>query len=131
MATTVGGLPYPVGTDKVVQGDDAIKALADALELRGHGLLVQSFHGGVSPLSATGDYNWTYPRAFKTGTVPSVLISQQALFGDPPASHFICSVVQEYTGNTVASLRFRRATDGSNPGAGGGVYVNVIAIGVA
>lgn len=28
MATTPNGLPYPVGTDKVVDGDDAIKALA-------------------------------------------------------------------------------------------------------
>jgi hypothetical protein len=32
MATTAGGLPYPVGTDKVVDGDDAIKALALAQE---------------------------------------------------------------------------------------------------
>jgi len=32
MATTPGGLPYPVGTDKVVDGDDAIKALATTLD---------------------------------------------------------------------------------------------------
>lgn len=32
MATTPGGLPYPVGTDKVVDGDDAIKALALAVD---------------------------------------------------------------------------------------------------
>ena len=32
MATTPGGLPYPVGTDKVVDGDNAIRALAEALE---------------------------------------------------------------------------------------------------
>lgn len=32
MATTPGGLPYPVGTDLVVNGDDAIKALAEALD---------------------------------------------------------------------------------------------------
>jgi hypothetical protein len=31
-ATTPGGLPYPVGTDKVVDGDDAIKALALAVD---------------------------------------------------------------------------------------------------
>lgn len=34
MALTPGGLPYPLGTDKVVDGDDAIKALATALDLR-------------------------------------------------------------------------------------------------
>jgi hypothetical protein len=32
MATTPNGLPYPVGTDKVVDGDDAIKALATFLD---------------------------------------------------------------------------------------------------
>lgn len=32
MATTAGGLPYPVGTDKVVDGDDAIKNLALATD---------------------------------------------------------------------------------------------------
>jgi hypothetical protein len=34
MAATAGGLPYPVGTDKVVNGDDAIKALAQTTDDR-------------------------------------------------------------------------------------------------
>lgn len=33
MATTANGLPYPVGTDHVIDGDDAIKALAEKLDL--------------------------------------------------------------------------------------------------
>lgn len=33
--TTAGGLPYPSGTDPLRDGDDAIKALADALQARG------------------------------------------------------------------------------------------------
>jgi hypothetical protein len=39
MGTTPGGLPYPDGADKVVDGDDAIKALAQAVDgkLGGHG----------------------------------------------------------------------------------------------
>jgi hypothetical protein len=32
VATTPNGLPYPLGTDHVVDGDDAIRALADALD---------------------------------------------------------------------------------------------------
>jgi hypothetical protein len=32
MATTSGRLPYPVGTDKVVNGDDAIAALAQKID---------------------------------------------------------------------------------------------------
>lgn len=31
MATTPTGLPYPVGTDRVVDGDNAIRALAEAV----------------------------------------------------------------------------------------------------
>lgn len=34
MATTSGGLPYPVGTDKVVDGDNQIRALAEAVDAR-------------------------------------------------------------------------------------------------
>lgn len=34
MALTTNGLPYPVGTDLVVDGDDAIRALAEALDPR-------------------------------------------------------------------------------------------------
>ena len=34
MANTPGGLPYPVGTDFVVDGDNAIRALAEALDRR-------------------------------------------------------------------------------------------------
>ena len=35
MPTNANGWPYPVGTDKVIDGDNAIKALADALPGRG------------------------------------------------------------------------------------------------
>lgn len=60
MALTSGGLPYPVGTDKVVDGDDAIKALALALDPRvddtgwiNTGL---AWSSGVGPGSATGGW---------------------------------------------------------------------------
>lgn len=52
MALTPGGLPYPVGTDKVVDGDDAIHALATAVDIRlNHGLYLtgtQAF-GTINP----------------------------------------------------------------------------------
>jgi len=32
MATTAKGFPYPVGTDRVMDGDDAIKALAEKVD---------------------------------------------------------------------------------------------------
>ena len=34
MANTAGGLPYPVGTDFVVDGDNAMRALAEASDAR-------------------------------------------------------------------------------------------------
>jgi hypothetical protein len=34
-STTAGGLPYPLGTEPVRDGDNAIKNLADAIQLRG------------------------------------------------------------------------------------------------
>lgn len=34
MALTPGGLPYPIGTDFVVNGDNAIRALAEAVDAR-------------------------------------------------------------------------------------------------
>jgi len=42
MGQTAGGLPWPEGTDKVRDGDNAIRALADALQARGHGLRVEA-----------------------------------------------------------------------------------------
>jgi hypothetical protein len=56
MGTTAGGLPYPEGTDHVVDGDDAIQALAEALQLRGHGSRLEARRVGqtTSPGGYTG-----------------------------------------------------------------------------
>ena len=69
MATTAGGLPYPVGGDKVVEGDDAIKALADALEVRTAGAM---FQGGqvIVTCNSAGGWGLTFPRPFNAGASP-------------------------------------------------------------
>jgi hypothetical protein len=51
MANTPGGLPYPLGTDKVVDGDDAIHALATWLDPTQNKL---TFLYGASPGWAQG-----------------------------------------------------------------------------
>jgi hypothetical protein len=56
MAQTANGLPYPVGTDLVRDGDNAIQALADSLQRRGHGLRVVSTYVTCDPVSA--GYTW-------------------------------------------------------------------------
>lgn len=55
MGTTSTGLPWPDGTGKVVNGDDAIKALAEALDPRapmkmsmGRGGFTTNAQGGIS-----------------------------------------------------------------------------------
>lgn len=56
MALTANGLPFPVGTDLVRDGDNAIQALAAALELRGHGLRMVGQLISCDPL--TNGYTW-------------------------------------------------------------------------
>lgn len=48
MATTGKGYPYPVGTDRVMDGDDAIKALAEAVD--GDALYTRAASTGQGPL---------------------------------------------------------------------------------
>ena len=130
-SATAGGLPYPLPTEMVRDGATAIKNLADMLELRGHGMLVQSALLAASPLSASGDYNWIYPKPFKAGTSPVVVAMCQAGFNEIPANHMLAFIVRDFSTNTFAQMRVRRASDGGNPGAGGGVYLNIVAVGVA
>jgi hypothetical protein len=56
MANTANGLPYPIGTDLVRDGDNAIQNLADALQRRGHGLRVVSTYVACDPVSS--GYTW-------------------------------------------------------------------------
>jgi hypothetical protein len=56
--TTAGGLPYPLPSDPTRNGAADIKALADALQLRGHGLRIESgvrgnllFTGGLATIT--------------------------------------------------------------------------------
>jgi hypothetical protein len=49
MGTTTNGLPFPEGTDRVADGDDAIKALANAVDAKA---LFTSDSGWLSPQSA-------------------------------------------------------------------------------
>jgi hypothetical protein len=67
MATTPGGLPYPIGTDFVVDGDNAIRALAE--ELDGEIYSRWAMASGMQPLVG-GFVAWT---GVKTGSDVSTL----------------------------------------------------------
>jgi hypothetical protein len=62
MALTPGGLPYPTGTDKVVDGDNAIKALAEAIDARVTGGLL---------VAVTGADGMIYVPAHGLGATPT------------------------------------------------------------
>lgn len=72
MANTTNGLPFPVGTDKVVDGDNAIRALAEAVDANllpfGHvraRCTTSSSHGGAAwnlcPLDVLADAKGAQP----------------------------------------------------------------------
>ena len=71
MATTANGLPYPIGTDAVVQGDDAIGALAGALDRRSYGHRLEHRSVAVTP-NAAGGWGITYARPF--ASTPDVIV---------------------------------------------------------
>lgn len=67
MGTTPNGLPYPEGTDLVMEGDDAIKALATALKI--------STGGGAVPAGSSVRYvTMTFPAGLYA-TAPWLAIS--------------------------------------------------------
>jgi hypothetical protein len=76
--STAGGLPYPLGTEPVRDGDNAIKALADALQVRGGAQRVQ--RGSVLvTLDPNGQVAHVFPVPF-TGT-PVVTFSSDGAKG--------------------------------------------------
>ena len=56
MGSTAGGLPFPVGTDLVRDGDNAIKALADALQFRMGGYRFAASLVTADPIN--GGFTW-------------------------------------------------------------------------
>lgn len=77
MGQTAGGLPWPEGTDLVRDGDNSIRALADALEARGHGLRIEARKITVSVGLANGQVSFAWQTPF--GGAPIVM----AMAGHP------------------------------------------------
>lgn len=125
MATTAGGFPYPVGTDKVRDGDDAIKALADVLQQRTLGLMFISSQVIVTT-NAAGGFGVTFPRAFRAGASPLVICAD----GDANASSINQIGVMFAPTATTFSGVIRNAA-GQYPPTGSAIRLTYLAIGVA
>lgn len=63
---TTNGLPYPLGTEPVRDGDNAIKNLADALDRRGYGYRTEARTVVVTP-NAAGGFAFNFARPFASG----------------------------------------------------------------
>lgn len=60
MANTPKGFPYPVGTDRVMDGDDAIRALATAVDTA-VGVIAAGVVSVTTPASGAGQAAVTFP----------------------------------------------------------------------
>lgn len=86
MATTTNGYPYPTGADRVRDGDDAIKALAEKVDvkLRGGIWSAQGFAAAV-PVQGTKTVAVTYPVGVFTA-IPNVVATY---WGVAPQVQFV------------------------------------------
>lgn len=117
MATTAKGFPYPIGTDRVMDGDDAIKALAEAVG-NYHGARIWATQVSVSvAAAASGNAAVTFPAGLFTAApvcVASVALNSTAYFA-------ICTGATASGCTATAVHRDGTVTTGSVP-------VSVIAV---
>lgn len=85
-STTVDGFPYPVGTDRVMDGDNAIQALAEALT--GRTVRVASGVGSITgAANVVRSLAITFPAGrFTAPPIVLVVIRGGASTGTPPFS---------------------------------------------
>jgi phosphoribosylaminoimidazole (AIR) synthetase len=120
---TAGGLPYPLGTEPVRDGDNAIKALADALQVRTLGYQFVASQVIVTT-NAAGGFGITFTRPFKTGNNPFVLCQH----ADGSGTSLV--VLASMNPPTVTGFSgVARNTDGNY--AVGNIRITYLAIGVA
>lgn len=105
---TTHGYPYPVGTDRVMDGDDAIQALAEAVDTK---LGVSA--AGTFTIASNGSAQWTTAVTFPTGRfseAPAVSVSY--LNG----GNIFLAAVASVTATGFTAGAFRR--DGNTQAAG-------------
>lgn len=115
-ATPGRNLPYPLGTDRVMDGDDQIRKLAQSVENMVQTAVVQiPFVTNGTAASVT----WTFPVAF--ADVPFVVATWQGAAGILGQSPFLAAALPT---NTAVLIWGVRATGGA-----GNAPVTVVAIG--
>jgi len=126
MATTPGGWPYPTDADQLVNGDDAVKALADQAEKR---LGPQRVESGLAFLTTS-----------LAGGAAVAMLTFSTPFAAPPNVTAMCGVnaapimlvAFDFTTHTAAGINlvFQNAA-GVSPPAGSVIRVMYVAVGPA
>lgn len=117
MATTTWGLPYPVGTDKVVDGDNAIKALAEAVEVRYNHGIIQCAQAIVTtnvygqayifpPNPITGNFPVVMAQNMGGGTDPWYLVAVQSMDAGGTSFNFFARKM-DALGSWAANITMR------------------------
>lgn len=121
-ANTTHGLPYPLGTDRVMDGDNAIKALAEAVDPPFINLATVAQAGWTiqtQRLVVAGPLVCLYMAVTRTGA--DIVISAAGNVGDSAVfSGFPVQYLPSQTANTYAPLTFWRTGTGTAYG-----HVNV------
>jgi len=109
MANTAKGYPYPVGTDRVMDGDDAIHSLATAVET----LLGVAASGSVVVTLTTGAFTGNTAVTFPVGRFLAAPMGFACCHSGPTA--YYGSAGQPTTGGmTVYATHRAGTTVGSN-----------------
>lgn len=101
MATTPGGLPYPAGTDQLKDGDNAIQALALAVEGK-YGTRKLGLFASVVTTGSDGRY-WA--------SIPALTNIQAAICACPGTAQYEARAYQYSTGSVLVEVY--RASDAS------------------
>lgn len=104
-ATTTRGFPYPVGTDRVMDGDDAIRSLAEFTDTRVGLTQKGQVSIPVTAANTTASIAVTFPVAFPAGVTPVVTASIGATSHGPGS---ISTWISAGTSNTGFTLNGQR-----------------------
>lgn len=107
-ANTTHGYPYPLGTDRVMDGDDAIHNLASAVDEK----LRVTASGSINVTLTAGNASASTVVTFPSGrfTDPPAVV---ATVNGGPTAYYAGTTTQTATGVTVFAVR----RDGTNVGS--------------
>lgn len=106
-SATANGYPYPVGTDRVMDGDDAIKALAEAADAKAG--ITAAGQGSIVGGATTGQLVVTFP-AGRFAVAPTAVVGN----GKDSSLYLISTSTFTATTFTATGRRYDGGVIGGN-----------------